>query len=366
MKRTHDLNVEKRELLRSPDELRELLPASEKASQTIIDGRRAVMDILDGKDPRLLMINGPCSIVSKEHALLYGEKMKALADDVKETMLLIKRSYFEKPRTNVGWKGLVNDPDIDNKSFDIDRGLYLAREILLELLEMGVLSATEILSQIAAERYAGLTIWDCIGARSTEDQSHREWASAFSPPTGFKNGTDGDIMVAINAILAASVSQVFTGHDEFGRSCKTTSKGNKYTHIVLRGGKKPNYEFTCIEDVMELICKHGLLEAIVVDCSHKNSRGNYKNQIRVFNDVLTQRTGYQNGIIHEPNPMIKGMMFEVNLQEGKMKNFKYGITPFSDIDPRLSITDACLGWDEFERTIRSAHEILLPHMSIAA
>lgn len=356
MEKTYDLNVLKRSSIITPDQLREEYPMTEKATQTVSQSRQEIIDILKGKDDRLLVIMGPCSIISERQALTYGERLGELQEKVRSTIKLVMRVYFEKPRTNVGWKGLISDPHIDKKTFDIDEGLRKARRILLALNEMGVAAGTEILSQTAAERMSGLISWACIGARTTESQNHREWASAFSMPVGFKNGTDGNLETAINALLAASTPQVFVGNDPYGVTSRVFSSGNKHCHIVLRGGRRPNYDPVSINEARNLLAKHtNLLQAVMVDCSHKNCGNDCRNQKEVFNHVLIQRKGATNGVQIQPNPVIRGIMLESNVEEGKQR-FVYGETRKEDLNPFVSITDACIGWDDTEAIILAAHQ----------
>jgi 3-deoxy-7-phosphoheptulonate synthase len=358
MNKTYDLNVIKRTSIITPEQLREEFPMTERATRTVLDSRQEVKDILGGKDSRLLIISGPCSIISHRQAIRYGERLAGLQETVRPTIKLVMRVYFEKPRTNVGFKGLISDPHIDKKTFDIDEGLRKARRILMDLNEMGVATGTEILSQTAAERLSGLIAWACIGARTTESQNHREWASAFSMPVGFKNGTDGNLSTAINALLAASTPQVFVGNDPFGVTSRVFSKGNKYCHIVLRGGKRPNYDPVSISEACAMLAKHpDLLQSVIVDCSHKNSGKDYRKQGEVFNHVLIQRLGHTNGIHIEPNRTICGMMLESNVEAGKQP-FVYGETRKEDLNPFVSITDACIGWEETEAIIMAAHRRL--------
>ncbi|PID41003.1 MAG: 3-deoxy-7-phosphoheptulonate synthase, partial [Proteobacteria bacterium] len=268
MQKTYDLNVLERTEISTPDQLREEFPMTEKATRTVMDSRQEIKDILDGKDSRLMIITGPCSIISHHQAIEYGRRLVGLQDKVQSTIKLVMRVYFEKPRTNIGFKGLISDPHIDKKTFDIDEGMRKARKILMELNEMGVAAGTEILSQTAAERLSGLITWACIGARTTESQNHREWASAFSMPVGFKNGTDGSLAAAINALLAASAPQVFVGNDPYGVTKRVISKGNRYAHIVLRGGKRPNYDPVSIREAATTLSRHpSLLQSVIVDCS---------------------------------------------------------------------------------------------------
>jgi 3-deoxy-7-phosphoheptulonate synthase len=355
MEKTYDLNVLYRSSISTPDQLREKLPMTDKATRTVTQGRQEIKNILNGKDNRLLIVTGPCSIISERQALRYGELLAGLQDKVQNTIKLVMRVYFEKPRTNVGFKGLISDPRIDKKTFDIDEGLHKARKILLAINEMGVAAGTEILSQTAAERLSGLISWACIGARTTESQNHREWASAFSMPVGFKNGTDGNLATAINALLAASTPQVFIGNDPYGVTSRVFSKGNKYCHIVLRGGRRPNYDPVSISEAIEMLAKHpSLLNKVLVDCSHKNCGKDYRKQGEVFNHVLIQRIGHTNGVRIKPNHAICGMMLESNVEEGK-QDFTYGETRKEDINPFVSITDPCIGWDETEALILDAH-----------
>jgi 3-deoxy-7-phosphoheptulonate synthase len=355
MEKTYDLNVLYRSSISTPDQFREELPMTEKATRTVTESRQEIKNILDGKDNRLLVVTGPCSIISERQAFRYGELLAGLQVKVQKTMKLVMRVYFEKPRTNVGYKGLISDPQIDKKTFDIDEGLRKARKILLSINEMGVAAGTEILSQTAAERLSGLIAWACIGARTTESQNHREWASAFSMPVGFKNGTDGNLSTAINALLAASTPQVFIGNDPYGVTSRVFSKGNRYCHIVLRGGRRPNYDPVSISEACEMLAKHpSLLNKVLVDCSHKNCGKDYRKQGEVFNHVLIQRIGHTNGVRIKPNHAICGMMLESNVEEGK-QDFVYGETRKEDINPFVSITDPCIGWDETEALILDAH-----------
>ncbi len=359
MKKTYDLNVLKRTSIITPDQLREEFPMTEKATRTVLDSRQEIKNILDGNDRRLLIITGPCSIISQRQALKYGELLAELQARVNKTIKLVMRVYFEKPRTNVGFKGLISDPYIDKKTFDIDEGLRTARKILMGLNEMGVAAGTEILSQTAAERLSGLISWACIGARTTESQNHREWASAFSMPVGFKNGTDGLLNTAINALLAASIPQVFIGNDPYGVTSRVFSRGNRYCHLVLRGGKRPNYDPVSIGEASAMLSRHPtLLQSVIVDCSHKNCGKDYRKQGEVFNHVLIQRVGHTKGIHIKPNNAICGMMLESNVEAGKQP-FVYGETKKEDLNPFVSITDACIGWDETEAIILAAHRQLL-------
>jgi 3-deoxy-7-phosphoheptulonate synthase len=346
MNKTYDIHVERFDPLISPAQLKDQLPVSDRAYRTVVEGRRAIADILTQKDPRLLVIAGPCSIHDQDAALDYASRFKALGQNVAETMLLVMRVYFEKPRTNVGWKGLINDPWL-NGTYDINAGLRKARNLLLQITEMGLPTATEMLDPIVPQYIAGLVCWAAIGARTTESQTHREMASGLSMPVGFKNCTDGDLSTAVNAMIAATSPQHFLGIDADGRTSIVTTTGNPHAHIVLRGGARPNYDTVSINEAQSLLAGKGLTEAIVVDCSHDNSRKDHTNQASVWQDIINQRIDGNNNIV--------GMMLESNLEAGNQKNtgslntMKYG----------LSITDACIDWETTERLILSAHEKLL-------
>lgn len=358
MKKTYDLKVIKRTPIITPDRLREEYPGSERATENVLNSRREIQEILRGKDDRLMVILGPCSVISERQAMKYGELLAGLQGKVNDRIKLVMRVYFEKPRTNVGFKGMISDPHIDKKTFDMDEGLRKARRILVNLNEMGIASGTEILSQTAAERLSGLISWACIGARTTESQNHREWASGLSMPVGFKNGTDGDLTTAINALVAAAAPQVFIGNDPYGVTSRVFSKGNPDCHIVLRGGKRPNYDPVSVRDAQTLLAKHAeLTQAVIIDCSHSNSGKDYRRQGEVFNHVLIQRLGLTSGVHIKPNTAIRGLMIESNVEAGSQP-FIYGETRKADLNPYVSITDACIGWDETEALILSAHKLL--------
>jgi 3-deoxy-7-phosphoheptulonate synthase len=342
MPKTYDLRVEKFEPLIAPSQLKDRLPMSDTSQRTVIQGRAAIADILTGVDKRLLVIAGPCSIHDEKAALEYARRLKGLAGLVDETMLLVMRVYFEKPRTNVGWKGLINDPWL-NGSYDINTGLEKARALLLEITEMGLPTATEMLDPIVPQYIAGLVCWAAIGARTTESQTHREMASGLSMPVGFKNCTDGDLSTAVNAMIAAGSPQHFLGIDQDGQTCIVTTTGNPHAHIVLRGGSRPNYDSVSINQARAMLAAKGLAKAIMVDCSHDNSSKNHTRQGAVWQDVINQRM--------DGNDSIVGLMLESNLAAGNQKNsgsletLAYGV----------SITDACIDWDTTEQLIRSAH-----------
>jgi len=345
MKQTYDVNVKSFKPLISPAAIKEELPVTDDVAKTVIQGRRDVENILQKKDDRLLLIAGPCSIHDIDAALEYAEKLNRLRQEVKEKINLIMRVYFEKPRTTVGWKGLINDPFLD-ASHDMDEGLRKARSLLIDINRMGLPTTTEILDPITPQYIAGLLTWVAIGARTTESQTHRELASGLSMPVGFKNSTDGSLDSAINAMMAAGAPQHFLGVDPHGVSSMVSTTGNPFGHIVLRGGPHPNYDPISVKRAQDKLNDKNLLDAVMIDCSHDNSGQTHKGQSFVFKSVLDQRT--------EHNTSIIGMMLESNLFEGNQKcsgdgkTIKYGV----------SITDECISWETTESLIRCAFERL--------
>jgi 3-deoxy-7-phosphoheptulonate synthase len=345
MEKTYDIHVKQFEPLVSPAQLKARLPLGAASHRTVVQGRQAIADILAGRDSRLLVIAGPCSIHDDRAAIEYASRLKAVSDRVKDTMVVVMRTYFEKPRTTVGWKGLINDPWL-NGSYDIGSGLHKSRRLLIQITAMGVPTATEMLDSIVPQYIAGLVCWAAIGARTTESQTHREMASGLSMPVGLKNCTDGGLTTAINAMIAAGSPQSFLGIDPQGRACVVKTTGNPYTHLVLRGGLRPNYDAASIRAAMALLSANGLTPSILVDCSHGNSGKNHARQPTVWQAVLDQRI--------DGNAAIIGLMLESNLKGGNQKNggsletLHYGV----------SITDACMDWQTTESLILSAHERL--------
>jgi 3-deoxy-7-phosphoheptulonate synthase len=343
--RAQDTHVAGAEVLISPKKVKKQLPGNKRAFETVLNGRRDVEAILDGKDRRLFVVVGPCSIHDPQAAYEYAVKLKRLAGMVKSTMVLVMRVYFEKPRTTIGWKGLINDPDM-NDSFHIEKGILLARRLLLKFNEMGLPTATEALDPIIPQYIADLISWSAIGARTTESQTHREMASGLSMPVGLKNATDGSTQVALNGIKSTRTSHHFLGIDQNGQSAVFRTTGNPYAHIVLRGGAKPNYDPASIAACEEALAKDGLPVNIVVDCSHGNSNKDYRLQPVAFNAVVDQ--------IEAGNKSIVGLMLESNLNEGNQplqrdrSQLKYGV----------SITDACINWVTTEELLLSAHQRL--------
>ena len=343
--KTQDTHVAGAEVLITPKAVKSKLPGNRKAFETVIQGRHELEAILDEKDRRLFVVLGPCSIHDPQAAYEYAVKLKRLAGLVKSTMVLIMRVYFEKPRTTIGWKGLINDPDMDD-SFHIEKGILLARRLLLKFTEMGLPAATEALDPIIPQFIADLISWSAIGARTTESQTHREMASGLSMPVGFKNATDGSIQVALNGLKSARSSHHFLGINQNGQTAVYRTTGNPYSHIVLRGGAKPNYDAASIEACEKALEAAGLPKNIVVDCSHGNSNKDYRLQPVAFNAVLDQ--------IEKGNRSVVGFMLESNLNEGNQplqkdrSKLKYGV----------SITDACINWVTTEELLLSAHQRL--------
>jgi len=338
MYNTDDLRIEKINAVATPNLICEELPITETASKTTYETRMAIHNILSGDDSRLLVITGPCSIHDTNAAMEYARRLKGLKDELADDLLIVMRVYFEKPRTTVGWKGLINDPDLDG-SFHINKGLRLARQLLLDLNEMGVPAATEYLDIITPQYVTDLISWGAIGARTTESQVHRELASGLSCPVGFKNGTDGNIKIAIDAIRAASQPHHFLSMKKEGNSAIFTTRGNEDCHVILRGGRQPNYDSASINETATALAAAGLPQRIMVDFSHANSHKQYTKQVEVGHSVIEQ--------INDGERRIFGIMIESHLVEGRQdvvtgKALTYG----------QSITDACLGWEDSETLIR--------------
>jgi 3-deoxy-7-phosphoheptulonate synthase len=345
MKKTDDLRVIGYCKLLEPGALKQELPPSEKASSTVISGRKDIQKILSKQDKRLLVLVGPCSIHDEKAAIEYAEKLNELRKKVSETLVVVMRVYFEKPRTTVGWKGLINDPQLDG-TCNMNEGLRKARKILLNITEMGMPAGTEMLEMVTPQYVADLVSWSAIGARTTESQTHREMASGLSMPVGFKNGTDGSLAGAINAMMAAGAPQSFLGINQNGKTSIVQTSGNPWGHLVLRGGQRPNYDPVSIDDARQRLNKNSLPEAIVVDCSHANSGKKFKRQEHVWKDIIEQRLDGDNSLI--------GMMLESNLFEG---NQKFSGDP-SSLNYGVSITDECISWETTEKLLLSANERL--------
>jgi 3-deoxy-7-phosphoheptulonate synthase len=346
MQQTENLNVLSLDLMPSPDEVKARHPLSETAAETVVTARRAIEAILDARDPRLFVVVGPCSIHDPVAGLEYARRLKGLAEEVADTFLLVMRVYFEKPRTSLGWKGFVNDPRMDD-SFRIDEGMERGRQFLLDVADLGVPAGTEALDPIAPQYYGDLVAWTAIGARTSESQTHREMSSGLSTPVGFKNGTDGDIGGAVNAILSAARPHSFLGISGQGRSAIVRTRGNRYGHLVLRGGGgRPNFDTVSISLAEEALDKVGLPENVVVDCSHANSWKKPELQPLVMRDVVHQ--------IRDGNPSVVGFMVESFLEAGNqpipsdLSQLRYG----------CSVTDACISWETTVEMLRSARREL--------
>jgi 3-deoxy-7-phosphoheptulonate synthase len=346
MPQTHDLRV--RELLRlvSPRELKAAHPASATANTTVVEGRRTVENILAGIDDRLLVVMGPCSIHDPRAAIDYARRLRDLAREVDDRLFLVMRVYFEKPRTTIGWKGLINDPHLDG-SQDIQEGLRIARRLLCQINELGLPAATEFLDPIVPQYIADLITWAAVGARTTESQTHREMASGLSMPVGFKNATDGSLQVAIDAMRAAMTPHSFLGIDQDGFTSIVRTRGNPFGHVVLRGGReRSNYDPDSIAAAIADLRRAGLPEALMVDCSHANSAKQHARQEEVWNSVVAQRLAGTRALI--------GLMLESHLREGTQAIPQ---NP-ADLAYGVSVTDACLGWETSERIVRHAHHRL--------
>src|SRR5690554_5473573 len=338
-----DLNVSSNIPLITPEKLKEKIPLTDKARKTVSEGRQVVRDILDGKDHRLFIVIGPCSIHDLKAAHEYADRLKALADELADTLYIVMRVYFEKPRTTVGWKGLINDPFLDD-SFRIEDGLHIGRQLLLDLAEKGLPTATEALDPITPQYLQDLISWSAIGARTTESQTHRELASGLSCAVGFKNGTDGNLGVAINALQSTASPHRFMGINAEGQVSIVTTKGNQYGHVVLRGGNgKPNYDSVSVALCEKELEKAGIKPNIMIDCSHANSNKDPALQPLVMDNVANQ--------IAEGNNSIVGLMVESHIGWGSQPINK----DLSQLQYGVSITDACIDWDTTVKAVRSMH-----------
>ena len=343
---TQDLRIENIRSIRSPEELASLYPLLEEDKKKICAFRESVRGIITGSDRRMLAIIGPCSIHDPEAAIEYAEKLKTLSDRVSDEFFVVMRTYFEKPRTALGWKGLITDPYM-NETYDIDRGLEICRRLLLEITRIGLPVGCECLDPIVPQYTDELMSWSSIGARTTESQTHRAISSGLSVPVGFKNSTSGDYSAAINAARSAMAGAAFIGVQRNGEIARYMTKGNPYTHIILRGGVHgPNYHENDVEAAECDMLKAGLEPRIVIDCSHANSNKDYTRQKRVLRSIVDQKVW--------GNTSIKGFMLESNLFEGNqkipsdLKDLKYGV----------SVTDPCIGWKETERIVEHAAAII--------
>ncbi len=346
MQATENLNIAAFDPMPTPDEIHQRVPLTENAAKSVLAGRRSLEAILDRRDPRRFVVVGPCSIHDPVAGIDYARRLKALADEVSDTLLLVMRVYFEKPRTATGWKGYINDPRMDD-SFHIEEGMQKAREFLLAVNELGLPAGTEALDPISPQYLGDLIAWTAIGARTSESQTHREMSSGLSTPVGFKNGTDGSLSTAVNAIISAGSPHSFLGINAQGRSSVTRTRGNKYGHLVLRGGgDRPNYDTVSVALAEAALKKAKLPTNIVIDCSHANSYKKPELQPLVMQDCINQmRLG---------NTSIVGLMIESHIEAGNqpipadLSQLKYG----------CSVTDACVDWATTEKMIRDAHAAL--------
>lgn len=338
MFQTDDVRISKVKELLPPVAVLEKFPATETASSTTFRSRQAISDILNGKDDRLLVIIGPCSIHDPEAAIEYGKRLKVLRDELGDRLEVVMRVYFEKPRTTVGWKGLINDPYL-NDTFKINDGLRLGRKLLLDLTDMGLPTASEFLDMITPQYVADLISWGAIGARTTESQVHRELASGLSCPVGFKNGTDGNIKIASDAIRSAGASHHFLSVTKYGHSAIVETAGNPDCHIILRGGKEPNYSAQHVQAIKSELEGSALPQKVMIDFSHANSSKQYQRQMLVAEDVAGQIANGEDAVF--------GVMIESHLVEGR-QDLVDGVAPTYG----QSITDACIGWDDTEKVLR--------------
>jgi 3-deoxy-7-phosphoheptulonate synthase len=341
---TSNLRIRSLDALVPPARLMALLPLDAAATATILDGRREVERVLSGEDPRLLAVVGPCSIHDLDAAREYAGRLRTLAERVSDRILVVMRVYFEKPRTTVGWKGLINDPHIDD-SFDVGTGLRIARGLLIEIARMGLPTATEFLEPITPQYIADTIVLGAIGARTTESPTHRQMASGLSMPVGFKNSTDGSLQAAVDAMQSARAPHSFLGIDNDGGTCVVSTTGNPWGVLMLRGGRSgSNYAPEVLHEARTRLEAAGLPPRVIVDCSHANSGKDHRRQSIVWRDVLAQRVAGDRSIV--------GMMLESNLQPGSQP----AQADRSKLTYGVSITDGCIGWDETEELLREAHD----------
>ncbi|MCP4042795.1 MAG: 3-deoxy-7-phosphoheptulonate synthase [Gammaproteobacteria bacterium] len=338
----NNTNVASERVLISPTDLKRHLPNTSEGERLIRQARLTIKDILTRKDHRMLIVCGPCSIHDVDAAMEYAQRLKKLHDELSDTFYIIMRIYFEKPRTTVGWKGLINDPYMDD-SFRIEEGLHRARELLVWLADLGLPAGTEPLDPITPQYLSDLFSWSAIGARTTESQTHREMASGLSMPVGFKNSTDGDLTVAINAVRSVSTPHSFLGISQTGQVTVVRTRGNVCSHVILRGGSQPNYDSVNVAQCREKLHQANLLENIMIDCSHGNSSKKPELQPLVAENVANQ--------VLEGDRSIIGLMLESNLHQGNqpipedLGQLEYGV----------SITDACIDWETTERLLSNTH-----------
>jgi 3-deoxy-7-phosphoheptulonate synthase len=340
-----NLNIESEEPILTPETLKVMFPLSDEMVRTVQTGQRTIKNILNGSDPRLLVISGPCSIHDVNAAEEYAKRLKQLSEELKDKLYLVMRVYFEKPRTTTGWQGLVIDPHLDN-TCQIEEGLMMSRKLLTAIATMGLPAAGEALDIVTPPFIQDLFSWTAIGARTTESQSHRKMASGLTATVGFKNGTDGNIDIAINAMQSVSVPHNFVSINPKGQVSVVRTNGNPHSHLILRGGQTPNYSAAHIAQYEQLLSSAGFTPRIMVDCSHANSGKDPEMQATVLDDIIAQRKS--------GNTSIMGVMLESNINPGRqsipgdLSTLQYGV----------SITDACIGWDTTTRLLRHLHQSL--------
>ncbi|HDN2513324.1 3-deoxy-7-phosphoheptulonate synthase [Providencia stuartii] len=343
----NNVNIQDEQVLITPESLKEKYPLSHSNLHAIATSRQVIADIIHQRDPRLLVVCGPCSIHDVDAAIEYGERLQKLAEELSDSLYIVMRVYFEKPRTTVGWKGLISDPFMDG-SFQMEKGLHIARDLLTNLVNMGLPLATEALDPNNPQYLGDLFSWSAIGARTTESQTHREMASGLSMPVGFKNGTDGSLSTAINALKAAAMPHRFMGINQSGQVCLLHTKGNSNGHVILRGGKTPNYSAEDIAACEAEMRKAGLEPSLMVDCSHGNSNKDYRRQPLVVDSIIEQ--------IVNGNESITGIMLESHINEGNQTSEQ----PRDAMQYGVSVTDACINWQTTETVLRHLHQALLP------
>jgi 3-deoxy-7-phosphoheptulonate synthase len=339
---TDDLRIRNLRELLTPEALIDEMPASDEVAQHVTNARAAIQSVLDQSDDRLVVVVGPCSIHDPDAALDYAARLKQFSETVADQLLIVMRVYFEKPRTTVGWKGLINDPHLDN-SFDVNEGLRRARRLLLDINAAGLPTATEYLDLISPQYIADLISWGAIGARTTESQSHRELASGLSCPVGFKNGTGGNVQIAVDAIGAAQHSHHFLSVTKGGRSAIFETAGNPYCHLILRGGPQPNYDMFSVDDASAMLKKANLRESIMIDASHANSRKQPHRQVAVVEDISSQ--------VERGDHRITGIMLESFIEAGRQD-----VVSKEDLVYGKSITDPCMDWAQTEQTLTTLAE----------
>jgi len=349
-----DVNIRSTNSLTSPADLKREVCLSDESAESVYQAREAVKAILRGEDRRVIAIVGPCSIHNRKNAVEFAKKLSPLAQQVSDRIVVVMRVYFEKPRTTVGWKGLINDPHLDG-TFDMSVGLRRAREILLEITEIGLPAATEMLEPITPQYIADLITIASIGARTTESPTHRQMASGLSMPVGFKNSTEGSLEVAINAMEAARTPHTFLGIDHDGKTCMVNTRGNDLGHLILRGGRtRPNYDAASLAEASRMLAAADLPPRFVVDCSHANSNKDYAKQSIAWNDVIAQRAAGTDTIV--------GIMLESNLKAGQQKLGD----DLSALEYGVSITDGCISFEETAELLTSAHETLAATTAVVA